>query len=85
MPKGKPSVRVVNLSNKSNLPTVLPQQRKGSKIGMRSKGIIPHGTNNLFPYAIAAHNRKSGAHRGIINRKSKFFAGHGFNCGKPDN
>ena len=40
---------------------------------------IPFGTNNLFPQAIASINRKSTINRGIINSKTIYTIGQGFN------
>ena len=36
------------------------------------------GSDNLFPYAIARLNRKSTIHRGILNYKTAYIIGKGF-------
>lgn len=61
----------------SNVPAATPDVLIKDKLAKKF-GCIPFGSDNLFPQAIAALNRKSGVHRGIINKKMSFIAGHGF-------
>ena len=42
-----------------------------------TKGIIPFGSDNLFPQALALYARKSPNHRGIINSKQEYIIGDG--------
>lgn len=41
------------------------------------QGIIPFGSDNLFPQALALYARKSPNHRGIINSKQEYILGDG--------
>lgn len=61
----------------SNVPVVAPDALIKQNL-TKKFGVIPFGSDNLFPQAIAALNRKSGVHRGIINKKMNFISGHGF-------
>ena len=42
------------------------------------------GRDNLFPYSISALNRKSAAHRGILQSKVRYIAGKGITCDQKE-
>jgi hypothetical protein len=63
--------------NSSKVPVATPDSLISERL-IKRFGVIPFGSDNLFPQAIAALNRKSGVHRGILNKKMNFIGGHGF-------
>ena len=69
--------RTFQIRTKANVPTLTPDNLIRERSAKRY-GCIPFGSDNLFPYAIAAMNRKSGVHRGILNKKTAYISGHGF-------
>jgi hypothetical protein len=67
----------------SNVPTLGPDSLITDR-NVRKLGVIPFGSDNLFPQAIAALNRKSGVHRGILNKKTNYITGGGFSTANED-
>lgn len=69
--------KAFKVDSRSNIPVVAPDALIRDSL-TKKFGVIPFGSDNLLPQAIAALNRKSGVHRGIINKKMNFIGGHGF-------
>lgn len=85
-PKGrptKPNGRVVEygFSAAQNMPD-MPTATIPSELKTSNQDWINWGTDNLFPNALAQLNRKSPSHRGIINWKTIYLSGKGFDVGE---
>lgn len=76
--------KIFKITTKSNVPFAAPDCLISERQAKRFGGVIPFGSDNLFPHAIAALNRKSGVHRGILNKKTNFISGHGFSSSNSD-
>lgn len=78
--KGK--IKTVEIAGSPGKTTTKPYKASSSTV---QKDYIPFGSDNLFPQAIEHLNRHSGAHRGILVNKVKFFTGKGIAYGDNPN